>query len=264
MDCALWLNRRKIHTASEIVDEPDIASLRGYFLAGSLVGWLREHGGGQYAEKLEKLSADDPELNEKLAEIFGGSVCGHKSFGKGAPQTAVGATGVPSSALPCSLTAALSSFDFGSADSYSYSEISSFSSFLHSWELFLGSFLSGSYTFGSGIHEWEWEWLFALYKSGSFTLGSFTSFHEWEWEWLFRAVRSGSFAGGLSGLFGSFNFGSFWRFGHFGYFGSFGSQSSFAVPFPESLDMLDEYDRIMLETLMKCPLDRFGYGIHNI
>lgn len=255
MDCALWLNRRKIRTAAEIAGEPDIASLRGYFLAGSLVGWLREHGGGQYAKKLEKLSADDPELNEKLADIFGGSACGHKSFGEGAPQTAVGAVGFPSSVLPCSLTAALSSFDFGSAGSYGYSEISSFGSFLHSWELFLSSFLSGSYTFGSGMHEWEWEWLFELYKSGSFTLGSFTSFHEWEWEWLFRAIRSGSFAGGS---FGSFNFGSFWRFG------DFGSWIGFALPFTEDFDLLDEYDRIMLETLIKCPLDRFGYGIHNI
>lgn len=264
MDCALWLNRRKIRTAEEIVGEPDIASLRGYFLAGSLIGWLRGHGGEQYAEKLEKLSPGDPDLNEKLTKIFGGNSTVFKSFGDGSPQTVYDAAAFSSSVLPCSLKTALSSFEFGSAGSYSYSVISSFGSFLHSWELSLGSFLSGSFASGSGMHEWEWEWLFALYKSGSFTLGSFTSFHEWAWGWLFRAIRSGSFAGGLFGSYGSFNFGSFWRFGKYGSFGGFGSWSSFAAPFPESFDLLDEYDRIMLETLMICPLDRFGYGIHNI
>lgn len=251
MDCALWLNRRKIRTAAEIAEAPDIASLRGYFIAGSLVGWLREHGGEQYAEKLEKLSPDDAELNERLAGIFGGSACGHKGFGEGdlrSPDCAAN--------LPCSSAAALSSFELGSVGSYSYLNITSFGSLLHNWEFFLGSFLSGSYTFGSGMHEWEWEQFFALYKSGSFTLGSFASFGEWEWEWLFRALRFGSLE---TGSFSSFNFGSFWRFGNFG-----GSMGSLPMPFPEGFDLLDEYDRIMLETLMKCPLDRFGYGIHNI
>ncbi len=251
MDCALWLNRRKIRTASEIAEEPDIASLRGYFLAGSLVGWLREHDGEQYAEKLERLSPDDPDLNEKLTAIFGGTSSAHKHFGSGAPQTESYAP-FPSSALLCSLTAALSSFEIGSAGSYSL--ICSFGSLLHNWEFSLGSYLSGS--FGSGIHKWEWEWLFALYKSGSFTLGSFGSFHEWEW--LFRIILGSGFVGGSFGSFGSFNFGSFWRFGNFG------SWSGSAAAFPESFDLLDEYDRIMLETLMKCPLNRFGYGIHNI
>lgn len=256
MDCALWLNRRKIRTAAEIAEAPDIASLRGYFIAGSLVGWLREHGGEQYAEKLEKLSPDDTELNERLAGIFGGSTCGHKGFGEGTPEMSGDAHENSPSTLTHSLTAVLSSFEFGSADSYNYSEITSFGSLLHSWEFFLGSFLSGSYTFGRGMHEWEWEQFFALYKSGSFTFGSFTSFGEWEWEWLFRALRFGSLE---TGSFSSFNFGSFWRFENFG-----GSMGSLPMPFPEDFDLLDEYDRIMLETLMKCPLDRFGYGIHNI
>lgn len=258
MDCALWLNRHKIRTAAEIAEAPDIASLRGYFIAGSLVGWLREHGGEKLAEKLETLSPDAPDLNEKLAEIFGGSAEGHKRFGEGVPETSGGASENLSSAFTCSLKAVLSSFEFGSSGSYGYSEITSFGSLLHGWELFLGSFLYGSYTFGSGMHEWEWEQFFALYKSGSFTFGSFASFHEWEWEWLFRAFRSESF-GGSFGSFGSFGFGSFWRFGNFG-----GSMGSLSIPFPESFDLLDEYDRIMLETLMRCPLDRFGYGIHNI
>lgn len=250
MNCALWLNRRKIRTAAEIAEAPDIASLRGYFLAGSLIVWLREHGGEQYAEKLEKLSPTAPDLNEKLAGIFGVSACGHKGFGDGEPQVSVGAV-----VLPCSFAAALSSFEFGSAGSYNYLDITSFGSFLHSWEFLLTSFSSLSFSFGSGMHEWEWEWLFELYKSGSFTFGSFASFGEWEWEWFFRALRSAGFAGGS---FGSFYFGSYWSFGNSGGMGSL------PKPFPNGFDLLDEYDRIMLETLMKCPLDRFGYGIHNI
>ncbi|MBD5128506.1 MAG: hypothetical protein HDT43_01055 [Ruminococcaceae bacterium] len=235
MDCALWLNRRKIYSADEIAGNPDIASLRGYFLAGSLVGWLREHGGERCAKKLAKLRPDDPELNEKLAKIFGGSAEG-KRFGTDTPAP---------NAPPCSGSMPRSFIGMGSNGSYSLAP----GSFGSAWNsLFGGSFRFGSYFFGSGMHEWEWEWLFNLYKSGSFTAGSFTSFHEWEWEWLFEVFRSGSFAGG--------SFGSFWRFGY--------PVGSLYLPFVNDFNLLDEYDRIMLETLMRCPLDRFGYGIHNI
>lgn len=251
MHCALWLNKRKINSADEIANDPDIASLRGYFLAGSLVGWLREHGGERYAKKLEKLRPDDPELNEKLAKIFGGTAEG-KRFGEGsrtggAPDETGGVS------LSGSMPAALGSMQLSSSGSYSLMT-SSFGSGRHAWvSLFGGSFRFGSYFFGSGMHEWEWEWewLLGLYKSGSFSLGSFTSFHEWEWEWLFETFRSGSFTG-------SFGIGSFWRFGYPSSFGSL------YMPFTNDIAALDEYDRIMLETLLRCPLDRFGYGIHNI
>lgn len=256
MDCALWLNRRKIYTADDIAGAPDIASLRGYFLAGSLVEWLREHGGERYARKLAKLRPDDPELNEKLARIFGGSAEG-KRFGEGAPDETGG------SVYPGSMPAAIGSMRISSYSSYSFMTGSFGTSGSALISLLGGSFRSGSYRFGSyyfgsGMHEWEWEWLFNLYKSGSFSRGSFTSFHEWEWEWLFRTLRSGSFSGGSFGFGGSFRFGSFWRFVDTGSFGSL------YMPFAEDIAALDEYDRIMLETLMRCPLDRFGYGIHNI
>lgn len=258
MDYALWLNKHKVRTAAEIADNPDIASLRGYFLAGALVEWLYEHGGEHLAKKLEKLSRDDPDLNDKLSEIFGADVSECKSFGRGQSDRAHTCS---SSFLPesfqGSLSAALSSYNTGSFGSYNYAAISSFGSFLRTWEFSSGSFPYGSYSFGSGMHEWEWEWLYNLYKSGSFTLGSFTSFHEWEWEWLFRVMSSGSFAGG------SFETGSFFHFLAYGS-GTFGSFGNLAAPMPILSETLDEYDRIMLETLMKCPLDRFGYGIHNI
>lgn len=229
MDYALWLNRHKVRTAAEIADNPDIASLRGYFLAGALVEWLYEHGGEHLAKKMEKLSRDDPELNDKLSEIFGADASECKSFGSGQSDHAYSSACLPESG---SLSAAPSSYNTGSFGSYNYAAISSFGSFLRTWEFSSGSFLSGSYSFGSGMHEWEWEW-------------------------LFRVIRSGSFAGG------SFVTGSFFHFLAFGSrtFGSFGSLTA---PMPILSETLDEYDRIMLETLMKCPLDRFGYGIHNI
>lgn len=258
MDYALWLNRHKIRTASEISDYPDIASLRGYFLAGTLVKWLYEHDGEHLAKKLEKLSHGDPDLNNKLSEIFGAGSSECKSFGSGQhEQTHTGSSSFLPESFHGSFPAASGSYNTGSFGSYSYAAISSFGSFLRTWEFSSGSFLFGSYIFGSGMHEWEWEWLYNLYKSGSFTLGSFTSFHEWEWEWLFRVMRSGSFAGG------SFVSGSFFRLLSLGSWHS-GSFGSLAAPMPVFSETLDEYDRIMLETLMKCPLDRFGYGIHNI
>lgn len=248
MNCALWLNKRKIRHASEIPDNLDLAplaslaSLRGYFLAGSLSEWLWENGGGRYAKRLDRLSPDDPALNEKLAAIFGCKA----DFGKAlssAPSEVIQAQ-TPSTApgsFPSSFTPR-NSFrftEFGSG-SFSYEMLTSFGEL---WEL--------------------------LWKFGSFNLTSFTGFggswklHEWEWEWLFRLYGgSGSFASTSFSSFGT-GFGSFDVFGNiFGLLN--GNLGSFELRRLLENLALDEYDRIMLETLMLCPLDRFGYGIHNI
>ena len=74
MDCCLWLNRKKISSAAEIIDNFDLAAVRGYFLGGSLSEWLREHGGTVYADRLDKLRTldpQDPQLNDRLVEVFG-------------------------------------------------------------------------------------------------------------------------------------------------------------------------------------------------
>lgn len=74
MDCCLWLNRKKISNAAEIIDNFDLAAVRGYFLGGSLSEWLREHGGTVYADRLDKLRTldpQDPQLNDRLVEVFG-------------------------------------------------------------------------------------------------------------------------------------------------------------------------------------------------
>ena len=278
MNCALWLNKQKVQHASKIPENLDVASLRGYFLAGSLIEWLRENGGEEYAEKLSKISADDPELNKKIAEIFGGKPLRSKpmrtasdkpsgqspSHTPDAPGSAVSSYRMPSSRA---LGSVHYENGFGSLGSFSYLQLSSFREFWNYLQNFgissFGSFRIGSYS--------QWEWLFALFGRGygSFNIGSFSSFHEWEWEWLFRL-----FTGSGGGSFSMSSFGSFymrfWRglFGNFGSFsglGSFnGSAGSIAFADPPQFPVLDEYDRIMLETLMRCPLDRFGYGVHNI
>lgn len=230
MTCALWLNRCKVYRASEISENLDVASLRGYFLAGSLVEWLRANGGEEYANELSRLSPDDGELNEKLAAVFGGEPLPAKPLGAGdeLPFVAAEPTAPFSSAMS---SHPLSSFTESFSISWQFTPTGSFGSFS--------------------------ERLFALFSReyGSFGLGSRTSFHEWEWEWLYKLF-------GGYGSFGSFSFGSFGSFtinwlNEF--FGSFSPNASFPI-----LPELDEYDRIMLETLLNCPLDRFGYGIHNI
>ena len=273
MNCALWLNKQKVQHASKIRENLDIAALRGYFLAGSLIEWLRENGGEEYAKKLSKISADDPDLNKKLAKIFGGKPLPSKSMRSEEffAQTDGAASAMSSYSAPSS--GSFGFINYGSG-SFSYLQISSFGEFWEflqnirtssfgsfgfgsysQWEWFFSLFRQGygSFSWGSfsSFHQWEWawEWFFSIFSQGygSFSWGSFSSFHEWEWEWLRSLFGGGSFS---MSSFGSF----FERF--FG--GSFRIGGSLNAPY------LDEYDRIMLETLMRCPLDRFGYGIHNI
>lgn len=270
MNCALWLNRRKIRHASEISENIDIAALRGYFLAGSLEKWLCENGGESYAEKLAAISPDDGQLNEKLAEIFGEATAPmiKLTSAEDEPQDVPVMPALPTSG------SYIRFFESGSAAHRMFGSLGSFGirgSFGGFSELLKmlqsGRFGSGgSFTFGSYS---QWAWLFELFwKSyGSFTFGSFTttSFHEWEWEWLLRLFGGYGSFGAASFGFSSFDvwsvlFGSYGSFGHIGS-GSFAAAKAFS---PDKLPFLDEYDKIMLETLMICPLDRFGYGIHNI
>lgn len=245
MNCALWLNKRKIRHASEIPDNLDVASLRGYFLAGSLSEWLLENGGKAYAEGLAGLSHDDPELNEKLAKIFGGKADFGKALNSAPREGSQAQTPSPAPSSFAGSFAARNSFRFTKlgSGSFSYEWLTSFGGF---WE-FIRKLRSGSFTFLTGsfgsYHEWEWEWLFELYRHwrgglGSFSITSFSSF--------------------------PIGFGSYNIFGDI--FSVFGGQAFGSFEIRRLLDTLalDEYDRIMFETLMFCPLDRFGYGIHNI
>lgn len=241
MDCALWLNRRKVYSAKEIRENFDAASLFGYFAAGSLVEWLREHGGADYADKLECLSLDDPDIIGKIAAVFDGKSVGYKTLG-GADK---GALGTVSGGGQCSFRGKI-----GSAGALSALKNGSFGvgsgAFGSFWK-------SGSFAFGSGFYEWEWEWerLFGSFSKGSFTFGSGYA------AWLALLKKYGSFG------FGSFGTGSFGSFS-FDLFGEVKNGSFIGRKLPDFLANLDEYDRIMLISLYGCPLNRFGYGIHNI
>ncbi len=323
MDCSLWLNRKKISSAAQIPDNLDIASLRGYFLAGSLIRWLEEHGGGKYAAKLDKLSPDDPALNDKIARIFGGKPLPAKPLDGASSAGSLGGSacsfrvGGASFKMPNSFRFTNTSFyAFGGSGSAYFSELSSFLAYLSGkfggsfvssgfaetsfsqwkwlWEFF-GSYSGGSFASSSfaetSFSRWEWLWeFFGSYSGGSFASTSFavTSFSQWEWLWeFFRSYSGGSFVSSsfavtsfsqwewLWEFFRSYSGGSFVSTSFFGasfsgwerFFGSFagGFGSYRGGSFPETIPaFLDEYDLVMFKTLMMCPLDRFGYGIHII
>lgn len=231
MDCCLWLNRKKISSAAEIIDNFDLAAVRGYFLGGSLSEWLRAHGGTVYADRLDKLRTldpQDPQLNDRLAEVFGVSA---------GAVTEVFCGNVPDNGMSrCGSFGSFSGGFRGGSGSFNFG----------SYGVFQGSGLGigsggltalGSYRFS--LWEWEWEWRFA--GRGSFR-GSFGSYR----------FGSGSY---LLGSFGSFPWGSFSGSFGAGSFGGFGSGGFITA---------DEYDRIMYECLRKCPLNCYGYGIHIV
>lgn len=231
MDCCLWLNRKKISSAAEIIDNFDLAAVRGYFLGGSLSEWLRAHGGTVYADRLDKLRTldpQDPQLNDRLAEVFGVSA---------GAVTEVFCGNVPDNGMSrCGSFGSFSGGSWGGSGSFNFG----------SYGVFQGSGLGigsggltalGSYRFS--LWEWEWEWRFA--GRGSFR-GSFGSYR----------FGSGSY---LLGSFGSFPWGSFSGSFGAGSFGGFGSSGFITA---------DEYDRIMYECLRKCPLNCYGYGIHIV
>ncbi len=253
MDCAIWLNRRKIFCAGEIAENFDIAAIRGYFLGGSLIKWLNANGGENYAEALSLLDENAPDLNDRLTEIFTGKRCNapvHK-----ADERLIAAVDIlKNKQLPCSFSGSFP-FDFGSFGSF----MGYFGSY-NSDSFRFGSFFGGSYSW-----EWEWEWLFRLFGYGSFNFGSY-NFSSFLAAFSAGSFNFGSFAAAFSA--GSFNFGSFANaFGSYrllpsGY--SFGSYNG--LPFNGSYRMIssDEYDEIMYRCLNMCPLNRFGYGIHLI
>lgn len=231
MDCCLWLNRKKISSAAEIIDNFDLAAVRGYFLGGRLSEWLREHGGTVYADRLDKLRTldpQDPQLNDRLAEVFGVSAgavtevfCGNVPNNGGSRCGSFGS-------FSGGFRGGSGSFNFGSYGVFQGSGLGIGSG---------GLTALGSYRFS--LWEWEWEWRFA--GRGSFR-GSFGSYR----------FGSGSY---LLGSFGSFPWGSFSGSFGAGSFGGFGSGGSITA---------DEYDRIMYECLRKCPLNCYGYGIHIV
>lgn len=261
MDCCLWLNRKKISSAAEIIDNFDLAAVRGYFLGGSLSEWLREHGGTIYADRLEKLRTldpQDPQLNDRLAEVFGVSAgavtevfCGNVPDNGACAGNNGGSRCGSFGSFSGGFRGGSGSFNFGSYGVFQGSGLGIGSGGYAGSGTWVGSgglTALGSYRFS--LWEWEWEWRFAGRGSfrGSFgSLGSFGSYR----------FGSGSY---LPGSFGSFPWGSFSGSFGAGSFGGFGSGGFGSGGFITA----DEYDRIMYECLRKCPLNCYGYGIHIV
>lgn len=261
MDCSLWFGRCRVNNASEIAEHFDMAALRGYFLGGSLSVWLREHGGEEQAAQVDLLDPADPELDSRLARIFGQAAPEKQEVFCGGPA-AVQGSAVHGLADGCS----------GSGGSFGGGSFPLGGSFGLS-----GSFGSGS--FGGSLGS------FAGGSFGSYSLGGNFRLWEWEWEWRFGgsfrggSFRGGSFGGGsfsvgsFAGLFGSFGYGSFGSYsggGSYGGYGSYSGYGSYCGYFPGGsfqngfFISSDEYDRIMYEHLRRCPLNCFGYGIHLV
>lgn len=193
--------------------------------------------GTVYADRLDKLRTldpQDPQLNDRLAEVFGVSaVAVTEVFCGNAPDNGMSRCGSFGS-FSCGFRGGSGSFNFGSYGVFQGSGLGIGSG---------GLTALGSYRFS--LWEWEWEWRFAGRGSfrGSFgSLGSFGSYR----------FGSGSY---LLGSFGSFPWGSFSGSFGAGSFGGFGSGGFITA---------DEYDRIMYECLRKCPLNCYGYGIHIV
>lgn len=261
MDCAIWLNRRKIFSADEISENFDIAAIRGYFLGGSLIKWLDSHGGSELARHLENLSPTDPALNDRLTEIFTNKKCNvpvHKADENLIRTIELLKGGVPVTG------SAQAVCDIGSYTAGSYS--GSFAG---------GSFAAGSFTygsFGSYQHKWEWEWGFGSFRTGSLRYGSsgYSLGGSFAYELGSYRYSSGSYRAGLgSFVFGSFAGGSFrgrFTLGSFRFDTGYGMGSYRGFPVGGSFRSVtaDEYDEIMYRCLNICPLNRFGYGIHLI
>lgn len=66
----LWLNGRKISNSADIVTNYDSEALRGYFLGGILVRWLKMAGDNAAAEKVASIDING-DIDAALAIAFG-------------------------------------------------------------------------------------------------------------------------------------------------------------------------------------------------
>lgn len=60
-----------VRTLEELREHFDLESVLGYFADGKLKTWLSDRYYDEMAEKVASLTADTPDLNAKLCEIFG-------------------------------------------------------------------------------------------------------------------------------------------------------------------------------------------------
>lgn len=196
----LWLNNKKIYNASEIKNNFDLKSLRGYFLGGSLINWLIRNSGDDIAEYLNNVLIPES-----------GNVDGILEYAFGIRGN-----------LPVIADETINVLVNNEFSNKKYE----FSSFPHSFSLRLTSGISSVYS------------IFGSYKAGSFLYlssgfgGSFTG------SWIF--IKSSGFQYTSSGTLKNIN--------------SFSSNTDTDFYIPSEVK----------SNIEKCPLNKYGYGIHLI
>ncbi|MCL2086668.1 MAG: hypothetical protein FWH05_03640 [Oscillospiraceae bacterium] len=72
MGYCLWLSGKKVGAVDEITAAFDLSALKSYYYGGSLVSWLKAHGGEKIAKTLESVDNPTPHDIEKiLCSSFG-------------------------------------------------------------------------------------------------------------------------------------------------------------------------------------------------
>ena len=61
----------EVRTIEELKEHFDVESVVGYFTDGRLLNWLQSRYYDDEADKVERLTKDDPQLHKKLCGIFG-------------------------------------------------------------------------------------------------------------------------------------------------------------------------------------------------
>lgn len=288
---SLWIGGKRVYNLNQLKENFDLESVELYCCGGGLARWLRQCGENETADKVEKLNTSF-DLSEQLAEIFGQpkpaktelanltSVLDvpEKNKDFAASFTAKALQSESGSFMPGEKT---DTFNSGLSLPSSY-EISSFgvSSFETS-SVYTGSSAAFSTSFSLNFSSFSLETTLFSLSSFNFTSTSFmtSSFHEFEYEY----ETGGSF----SILSGSFALGSFKAYADSFTDTSFihtvssfnpelhsdgrvasdksenGSFDGENADGDANTTQLSPSEKI-LQNIIACPLNRFGYGLHLI
>ncbi len=251
----LLLNGRKIYNIRQLRENFDTQFIKGYFLGGSLIKWLRDIGEDDIADRISSADMND-DIGKQLEFAFGvvpdikssptslkeiesivnsypvnekGNAAPSDSVIKGSFKSAAVRTGM----LPAGpFEALLAASDISRG-------ISSYNSAITGQALnsSFNAVISGS---GLGRHT-----LNGFYGSFSGSSGSYSGK-------IISSLNSGS---GKTGSFGSFGgYGNIWMFSGEGSFRY--SENGVSIT-------AEEYQRTLIN-LSSCPLNAYGYGINLI
>ncbi len=252
----LWLFEKKAYTLKDVTDNFDTDSLSAYFLAGSLVRWLKNIGEDEIADLVGRINRKG-DIARQLRRCFGLENSEIKADFP-VPDYAFEYHPFDFSCQGCGETAPRTQYGSFSSNHGSYP--GSFGSYRSAVSSAYGSNITGSYL-TSGL-------LFGGYGSGYSNIflagGSFSAF--------FSSGAAGSFTIGSFGYgfgfgygrgSGSISYGSLT--GSYSYGRPFGrtASGSFIIDLAGTQITEEEYKRTMIN-LSSCPMNERGYGIHLI